>query len=134
MVRRIGAIAAALAVFAALEFAAAEAAKAFWPDYALAAPTRAYTFSMLLARLTAGSMATFAGGALAGRLDRSRREAALVFGIVLLTLSVVWHIKIWNLYPVWYHLGWFACIVPSAVLGGLCPYRHYFPLGAPDRD
>lgn len=40
-------------------------------------------------------------------------------GVGLLVLSVVWHIKIWDQYPVWYHLCWFGCIVPSAMLGGM---------------
>ena len=118
MLRRIGAIVASLAVFAVLEYGAGQVAKAIWPAYALAAPTRAYTLEMLLSRLGAGALATLAAGALSAKIDRGAQQAALMFGIALLVISVLWHIKIWDQYPMWYHLGWFVCIVPFSALGG----------------
>jgi hypothetical protein len=118
MLRRVGAIVAGLAAFAALEFAAGQAAKAIWPAYALAAPTRTYSLDILLVRLGVGALATLAVGALSAKMDRGAQQAALMFGVALLLISVVWHIRIWDQYPAWYHLGWLACIVPAAMLGG----------------
>jgi hypothetical protein len=118
MLRGVGAILAGLAVFAGLEFVAVQLAIALWPAYALAAPTRDYTLEMLLVRLSAGALGCWASGAVAARVHRGARQAALMLGVTLLAGSVVWHIKIWEQYPVWYHLSWFACIVPFAVLGG----------------
>jgi hypothetical protein len=118
MLRRTGAVLAGFLAFEVVVLLCLFAARAGWPAYAAAEPTRAYDLSMFFARLAAGSLATFAGGSLAARLDRSGNRAALTFGIVLLLFSVARHISIWNDYPVWYHLAWWACIVPFAVLGG----------------
>jgi hypothetical protein len=118
MIRKIGAILAGLAVFAAFEFIATSVAKVSWPAYALAAPTRAYALDMLLTRLGTGAVGTLVAGALSAKMDQNTRQTALIFGIALLLISVVWHYRIWDQYPVWYHLFWFASIVPFAALGG----------------
>lgn len=123
MLPRIGAILAGFAAFMLVTSAAVFAARTAWPGYAEAEPTRAYSLSMYSARLVAGSFATLVGGAIAVTVDRTAQRAALVFGGVLLVLSVMWHIRIWDQYPVWYHLCWFACIVPCAVLGGILVRR-----------
>jgi hypothetical protein len=127
MVRKIGAILAGLIVFAALEFIATSVAKDSWPAYALAAPSRAYTLDMLLTRLGAGALGSLVAGAFSAKIDQSTRQSALIFGIILLAISVVWHIRIWEQYPVWYHLSWFACTVPFSALGGLLVRREVAP-------
>ena len=124
MLRRIGAVVAGFAVFEAVVLMALFAARTGWPAYASAEPSRAYDFGMLLVRLAVGASATLAGGTLAAMVDRQGRQGALRFGATLLVLSVIWHIRIWDQYPVWYHLSWFACIVPFAVLGGRIAVRH----------
>jgi hypothetical protein len=118
MMRRTGAVLAGFLAFEIVVLLCLFAARTGWPAYAQAESTRAYSLDMLVSRLTAGALATLAGGATAARVGRSAGQPALMFGIVLLLLSVVWHISIWNQYPVWYHLCWFACIVPCALLGG----------------
>lgn len=118
MARRLGAILAGFLAFEAVVLVCLFAARTGWPAYAAAEPTRAYDLAMFFARLTAGSLATLAGGAVAARVDRGTRQTALLFGGTLLVISVIWHVGIWYQYPVWYHLGWFACIVPFAALGG----------------
>ena len=118
MLRRIGAVLAGFAAFALVASGAVLMARAGWLAYAEAEPARAYSLTMLLVRLAAGASATFVGGWVAAKVDRGAGQATLLFGALLLAISVVWHIRIWDQYPVWYHLVWFACIVPSAVLGG----------------
>ena len=94
------------------------AARTGWAAYADAEPTRAYSLGMFLARLVVGALATVVGGLVTARLDRGTRQVALMFGVLLLLISVVWHVRIWDQYPVWYHLSWFACIVPASLIGG----------------
>jgi hypothetical protein len=118
MLRKISVIMAGLAVFAALEFIATQVAISSWPEYALASPSRNYTVGMLLVRLTAGACGAFAAGAVAARLYRESRQGPFLFGVALFLISAVWHIIIWSQYPVWYHLVWLGCIIPSSVLGG----------------
>lgn len=117
MMRRAGAVLVGFLAFEAVVLLCLFAARTSWPAYAQAEPARAYDLGMLLVRLVAGALATFAGGVVAARVDRGASQAVLVFGVVLLLISVAWHIRIWAQYPVWYHLSWFGCIVPSALAG-----------------
>jgi hypothetical protein len=116
--RRIGTILAGLFAFEAVVLVCMFAARAYWPAYVEAEPSRAYSLGMLLVRLSAGALATLAAGAVAARVEQGARQAALLLGAILLLISVVWHVRIWDQYPVWYHLCWLASIVPLAVLGG----------------
>ncbi len=93
-------------------------ARATWPAYALAFPTRAYTLDMLLARQAAGMLCTLAAGAAAAWVGRGAKQMVLLTGLVMLGIAVVWHIRIWDQYPVWYHLLLFAYLVPLTLLGG----------------
>ena len=101
--------------------------KELWPEYAAAVADRAYTLPMLWSRLVAGAAAIIFATWLAVLLGKQGLKAALLIGIFLLALSVPWHLNIWDAYPVWYHLTWFAVIVPSALLGGQLAGRPLSP-------
>jgi hypothetical protein len=118
MFRRVGSIVAGLLIFFLVSFLVGLAAHSLWPDYAAAAADRAYTFPMLLARLVTGAVATVVAGWGASKIALEHQVAALWLGVVLLAISVPWHIRIWSEYPVWYHLVWLACLIPCALLGG----------------
>ncbi len=118
MVRKVGSIVAGLLIFFVLSFLAGLAAQSLWPAYAAAIPERAYTLPMLLTRLVTGAAAVVVAGWGAATIARDRQIAALWVGLVLVAISVPWHIQIWSDYPIWYHLVWFACLVPCALLGG----------------
>lgn len=118
MVRKIASIIAGVLIFFLLAFLAGLAAQALWPAYAAAIPDRAYTLPMLLARLATGAAATAVAGLSTSWLAGDRRRAALWLGLILMAINLPWHIKIWSEYPVWYHLVWFACLIPCALLGG----------------
>jgi hypothetical protein len=118
VLRTIGAIFAGLAAFAAFELSAGYVARTIWPAYALAFPMRAYTLDMLLARQAVGMLCALAAGATAAWIDPGAKRTALITGILMLLIAVVWHIRIWDQYPVWYHLLLFAYLVPLGALGG----------------
>jgi hypothetical protein len=118
MLKQVGLVSAGLSAFALFEYVANQIAKASWLAYAVAAPTHAYEFDMLIVRLIAGALGIFLASVLITRAKPTARTVALLFGTSLLIFSVIWHIIIWSQYPVWYHLAWFACILPSAMIGG----------------
>jgi len=89
-----------------------------WPEYTAAEPTRAYDFSMMIARLSISALASVAAAAIAGLTVQDHRVAPLAGGLVLLGLSVPYHIGIWDQYPVWYHLTFFASLPILAWVGG----------------
>ncbi|MDE2597391.1 MAG: hypothetical protein KGL44_10980 [Sphingomonadales bacterium] len=117
MVRKIASVIAGLACFAAVSGMLSLLATHAWPAYAAAYPHRAYTMAMLIVRLTAGVVAIVCAAALTAALAEQRRPAALWLGITLLAISLPWHIHIWKQYPAWYHLFWFASLIPTALLG-----------------
>jgi hypothetical protein len=106
-----------LICFATFEAVLNVFARHIWPDYAAAFPSRSYTASMLWVRLVAGAAGTFCAGLTASLLAQTYK-AALWFGAVMLVSSIIWHIGIWAEYPVWYHLAWFASLLPMAAWGG----------------
>lgn len=118
MLRRIGSVLSGLATFTALELILSLLARATWPAYATAFPTRAYTPDMLLARQTAGMLCTLAAGAATAWVGRGAKQVVLLTGITMLGIAVIWHIRIWDQYPVWYHLLLFAYLIPLTLLGG----------------
>ena len=122
MLRRISAILAGLIAFAILEFIAVQVAKVSWPAYALAAPTRAYTLEMLLARQAVGMFCALMAGATAAWVSRDSQLTVIITGVIMLLIAVIWHALIWYQYPVWYHLFFFAYLVPLAMLGGRMVY------------
>ncbi len=122
MTRTIIAILAGLFAFAILEFIAVQVALVSWPAYALAAPTRAYTLEMLLARQAVGIFCAFMAGATAAWVSRDPQLTVFITGAVMLLIAVIWHILIWDQYPVWYHLFFFSYLMPLAMLGGWMVY------------
>lgn len=115
---RIRPILAGLLAFVAVEAIASMAAISFWPAYRMAAPTRAYSVEMLFARQAAGMLCSMAAGAVAALVSNGSRRIVLETGIILLLVSVAYHLWIWAQYPVWYHLLFFSYIVPLSALGG----------------
>lgn len=118
MVRVIVSVVGGLVFFAFAAMALGAVAKELWPEYAAAVPDRAYTLPMLWSRLAAGAAATIFAAWLAVLLGKQDLKIGFLIGVALLALSVPWHLNIWHEYPVWYHLTWFAIILPSALLGG----------------
>jgi hypothetical protein len=40
-----------------------------------------------------------------------------VFGLLLLAAFIPLHIRVWPLFPVWYHLAFLVTIVPLVLIG-----------------
>ena len=118
MVRTIMAILAGLAAFAAVAGIATLVARAGWPAYAAVEKQRAYTLGMYLARLGAGMVATLAAGATTAWVDLGVKRTVFMAAAVLLLVSALHHIRIWDQYPVWYHLFYLAYLIPLTLQGG----------------
>ena len=118
MGRTIASVVGGLLLFSLAEYALGALAKGLWPEYAAAIAGRAFTLVMLWSRLAAGAAAATLAALLAAMLGDNNRAIGFWFGVSLLLLSVLWHLHIWPKYPVWYHLTWFAIIMPAALFGG----------------
>ncbi len=121
-VRLFVALAAGCVTAAVIASVATILARALWPDYALAEPTKAYTLAMLLARLAAGALSTAGAAIVTSLIARENRRAVWWLGILFVALSLPQHFPVigasWADYPVWYHFVYLAYLVPIAVLAG----------------
>ncbi len=93
-------------------------------SYALAEPTKAYTFPMLLSRLMVGVVCTLAAGAVATATAKGSRIASYWLAFVLFLLSAPIHlpthlgISVWADYPLWYHVAYLVPLMPLTIFGG----------------
>jgi hypothetical protein len=87
------------------------------PGYASAEPAMNFTLGMKLARLIIGALSSIAAGAVTGIITRSSR-VAWVLGIIILVAFIPGHIRIWDKFPVWYHLTFLITLAPLVALGG----------------
>src|SRR5690242_294942 len=82
------------------------------PGYSVAEPEKTFTVLMQLARLVLGAVASLAGGAAAGWIDRPAGPSAWILAILLLAAFIPMHVALWPLFPVWYHLTFLLLLAP----------------------
>ncbi len=90
-----------------------------WADYARAEPTKAYTFGMLIARLTIALIASATAGVVATKIARTGAGAAWWVGVFLLAGSAPIHLVTqWADYRAWYHFAYLLPLIPVTGLSG----------------
>ncbi len=94
--------------------------RVLWPDYALAEPEKAFTLTMLFARLVIFTAMIAATAGVATLVAGDRRVAWIAGGLIL-ALSLPPHLYpgyVWEDYPAWYHFVYLLSILPIAVYSG----------------
>ena len=99
------------------------ALRASWPHYHEAETAFNFTFAMKLTRLVLGAISTISAGFVAAWLGKRRMKSAVFTGIVLLGLFIPGHYRIWDKFPVWYHLTFLASLLPLTLLGAALNHR-----------
>jgi hypothetical protein len=94
-----------------------------WPAYASVADAMTFTLPMMIARLTVGALATLAMGLATSVVSRRSLVATLAAGALLLLAFIPEHFRLWDKFPVWYHLTFLLSLVPLAYLGGMTSRR-----------
>jgi hypothetical protein len=85
--------------------------------YAAAEPSMSFTPGMLAARLTIGALTSLIAGAVAGWIAPASPRMPLFLGVTLLAAFIPVHLRLWNLFPFWYHLIFLVTLIPLVVLG-----------------
>jgi hypothetical protein len=85
--------------------------------YAAAEPVLAFTLAMQLARLAIAAVTSLAAGAVAAWIAPKDPRAPWITGIILLVGFLPVHVKLWQSFPLWYHLSFLVMLVPLVVLG-----------------
>jgi len=85
--------------------------------YAVAEPKMTFTLGMMAARLAIAAVTSVIAGAVAGWISPMGVRVAWVMGAILLAVFLPEHARLWNAFPVWYHLTFLVTLVPLVVLG-----------------
>lgn len=87
------------------------------PSYHAAEATLQFTMAMKIGRLAEAALTSLAAGAVVGWIDSSRKWVPWLVGAIVLAMFLPVHVKLWHMFPVWYHLAFLVPLVPLVVLG-----------------
>ena len=118
-----GAVVAALVTWFFVATVLNLALRAWWPHYHEAETAFNFTIAMKLARLVLGAISTLSAGFVAAWIGKSRMGSATLTGIALLCLFIPGHYRIWDKFPVWYHLTFLVSLLPLTLLGATLNHK-----------
>jgi hypothetical protein len=118
MLRRIGAIIAAIVAWMVVVSLINLALRHGWPAYASVEKAMDFTLAMMAARLGMSALSSLASGYVAAWIGRERYWAPLIAGLLLLLLFVPIHLQIWDRFPFWYHLTFLLSLPLVSWIGG----------------
>jgi|HubBroStandDraft_6_1064221.scaffolds.fasta_scaffold180130_3 hypothetical protein len=87
------------------------------PGYAAGEPTMTFTRGMLIARLTLAVITSLAAGATTALIAPRSAWVPWTLGVLLLVIFVPEHLKLWHVFPAWYHLSFLVTLVPLILIG-----------------
>ena len=118
MLRKIGAVVAALVVWTIVVTVLNFGLRYGFPGYAAVEKAMTFTLDMMWARLAISFVATLSAGATTAWIARDRVVWPLITGVVLLAIFIPVHMHIWEHFPLWYHLTFLPSLPILSVLGG----------------
>jgi len=68
--------------------------------------------------LIRSGIASIMAGFLAAVVANENRRTTLILGIILLMVGVFVQYHLWNVFPIWFHLIFWALLIPLTILGG----------------
>jgi hypothetical protein len=74
--------------------------------------------TIVLIALVRSVIASIMAGFLAAVVAGENRRSPLILGIILLAVGIAVQVAVWNVFPVWFHLVFWALIIPMTVVGG----------------
>jgi hypothetical protein len=93
------------------------AVRAAWPGYAEVEAAMKFTPEMMMCRLLVGTLASLGAGWLAARITNQNSGAIhALAGLLLLVFAPV-HYALWEKFPLWYHVIFFASLAVMTLLG-----------------
>jgi hypothetical protein len=117
MIRKVAGVAAGLVAWIAVATVANLLLRVSWSGYAAAEVSSTFTPGMLLARLVVGALSSICAGFAIASIIKSRGTAVTILGVVLIALFIPVHYRLWDKFPVWYHLIFLVSLMPLTLLG-----------------
>lgn len=85
--------------------------------YAAAEPVFSFTLGMLVLRLLIAAITSLIAGAAAAWIAPSSPRVPLLVGATLLASFIPVHVRLFSLFPLWYHLVFLVTLIPLVMLG-----------------
>jgi len=117
MWRTLGAIVAGLTVWAVVITLLNFGLRVAIPGYHAAEATLQFTMAMKIGRLAEAAITSVAAGAVVGWVAPSKKWAPWLAGLIVLAMFLPVHVRLWDKFPVWYHLMFLVPLVPLVALG-----------------
>ncbi|WP_341633704.1 hypothetical protein [Sphingomonas agri] len=91
------------------------------PAYHAAEATLQFTLAMKIGRLVEAAIASVAAGAAVALVAPRSRWAPALMGLIVLGMFLPVHLRLWDKFPIWYHLAFLVPLIPLAAAGGMLP-------------
>jgi uncharacterized membrane protein YeaQ/YmgE (transglycosylase-associated protein family) len=75
-------------------------------------------FTIVLISLVRSIIASIMAGFLAAVVAGENRRSPLILGVILLAVGIAVQVHLWNVFPVWFHVVFWALLIPMTILGG----------------
>lgn len=117
MWRTVGAILAGLVTWAVVVTLLNFGLRAMTPGYHAAEATLQFTPAMKAGRLIEAALTSVAAGAMVALIAPTNKWAPWLVGLIVLAMFLPAHLKLWHMFPVWYHLSFLVPLAPLVALG-----------------
>ena len=123
MWRTIASVIAGLAAWAVVATLINFGIRAAIPGYHAAETTLDFTLTMKVARLLMAVLTSLAAGGIVSLIAPGKKWAPWTVAFILLAGFVPEHVRLWNRFPVWYHLTFLLTLAPLIALGAMLGSR-----------
>jgi hypothetical protein len=90
-----------------------------WAGYSEAEPAMHFTLAMMIARLFVGALSSLGAGFVVAWITNRNGRAIYVLVGILVVLFIPVHYKLWEVFPIWYHIAFFASLALMAPAGAM---------------
>jgi hypothetical protein len=119
MTRGVGGVIGGLIVWLLIATVGDLALRWAWASYADVEKSMSFTLAMMAARLLLGAVASLGAGYTAAWITKRNGRTVKVLAAVLVVVFMPTHYALWDKFPLWYHLAFFASLVAITLLGGI---------------
>src|ERR1700760_3474723 len=97
------------------------------PGYAAVEQSMQFTLPMRLSRLAMAAVASLAAGVVVKLVAPENRYIVWILGGVFLAAFIPQHVRLWAVFPLWYHLTFLVTLAPLMALGTFLARRRPVP-------
>jgi hypothetical protein len=118
MIRGAGAVLVGLIAWAVIATALNVLLRIALPGYAASEPQFKFTLCMMVARLALpGAIPSVCAGFLSAWIAHSDRRVIVALILIFLAIFLPAHYRLWEKFPLWYHLTFLGSLILLPVLG-----------------